>query len=87
MSDKTPSGVALLASLEGAAQGRGRVTPLSPSPKSSDHPDFDWDAIADIVIEAVQDGEGEVLSHYLKKAFDRYKVVLIDNWTEEDNNK
>jgi hypothetical protein len=71
-----PSGVVLLAELEGQARERGKNT-LAPE-RISSHPDFDWDSVYWAVRRAIDNGEGSICNDYLAEAFAHYNLTVID---------
>jgi len=76
MSNPIPSGVALLAQLEGEANGRGKTTvdPFIPSTSTS----FDWGTFAECIRDAIDNADGEISSSALKHALKKYGYVVFE---------
>ena len=71
-----PSGVSLLAILEGEAQGRG--TAKRTEGVSSTSSDFDWDVFEECIREAVNNHDGEIHWKSLKAYLEHYNYLVID---------
>ena len=76
MSNTIPSGVALLAQLEGEANGRGKTTvdPFIPSTSTS----FDWDAFAHCIRDAIDNADGEISPSALRHSLKKYHYVVFE---------
>lgn len=73
-----PSGVALIAQLEGEAQGRGSTKRLLTQPE------IDWDQIEHAVRDAIMEAEGNINAEHLKRSFAEYNLIVIDQTDLED---
>lgn len=78
-----PSGVSLLAELEGQAADRGTTKPRQELRSDRDG-SFDWYIVEQAVDDAISNGEGRVTWAYLKLAFERHGLVVIDTQKEFD---
>lgn len=77
-----PSGVALLAQLEGEANSRGSLKEFIPSTSER----FDWSAFENCIYDAISNGDGELhwknLQYYLK----RHGYVVFE-WDQSTTKK
>lgn len=71
----TPSGVALLAALEGEAQARGTTEAKASSLQQLP---IDWDAVAFAVRDAINNADGYITGPSLQRAFAHHNLIIVE---------